>query len=328
MIKKFTLIAFVGSILILMASCHKDEVESENFVTLFKTEVEVPSNGGIFNISVESIGDVTYQISSDAPWITGDDTKAGDGSRSTISKFSFTAEAGDTEKSRQGMIFFTCSTDTDTLIVTQGASGGLSLSTEKLSFYANGGNAEVEINANFEYITEIPSDASWITVSETKADWTTTPLTITVERNEGESSRSAQITFKSAEGGISTKLTVEQAGLDPGYASFMNEETIGYYTYSGTPSEFCYEKFVSQYGIVEKESSYEFRVVKGDDYLFTSFPNSDLSLNAATSLSLTNNFMGNDVESSALEVFVEKMEGDLIWFYSYKTNEGIIAKIK
>lgn len=180
----------------------KVEQAAADVFTVTPSSVDLAASGGAFEVTV--VASRAWHLSEKPEWISQKEV-----SGSTVR---FEAAACSDTEGRSGVIVF-CDDNQTCLPVTvrqAGAAPALSLSTETLTFSAEGGTSQMTLSSNTSWTGS--SDATWCTVepAEGKGDGT---VSVTVPANDVPSSRSAKITFRAQDGPEMT-LTVQQAGSE------------------------------------------------------------------------------------------------------------------
>ena len=102
----------------------------------------------------------------------------------------------------------------------------LTLSTEAFSIAEFGEVINIPVRTNLEYDINIPAEATWITIAETKAIRDEV-ISLVVAANEGETERSATVTIAAKDGSITKTVAIVQSkatGLAPYFR--VNTEDI------------------------------------------------------------------------------------------------------
>ena len=158
---------------------------------LDKETLEAEAAGGEFTVTVTSNAPWTITIPAEAAWVTADKA-SGNGNGSV----KFTVAATDVFEAREAQVKFTFEGQTKTLKVQQAALvPSLTISKESFQAPAEGGTAEVDVEANVTWTVVIPEGCEWITAD--KASGTgNDKVTFTVAENIYRATRTATVVFQ------------------------------------------------------------------------------------------------------------------------------------
>ena len=168
-------------------------------------------------ISVDVKSNVEYGVQMpDVDWI--EDEASGRGMSSHTLKYVIAANEGYDSRSAE-IIFYDKNSDLkDTLKVVQAQKDAIVISKKEYDVKAEGETIEVKLSANVDFEVQIPSDAAWITQTESRA-LTEKSIYLKVSENTGEENRSAEIIFKDKKSDLSEKVVITQkCPLPAGYA--------------------------------------------------------------------------------------------------------------
>ena len=183
--------------------------KSSGSLTVTTSKIEMGAAGGEAVIEVMAEIDYTYEIDSKCKgWITYKGTRA-----MQTSRLVFDVAANSGKEKREGRITIRGGGRTETVTIYQaGETPTIVLTQNKYEVSAAGETIKVEINSNVDFTVSIPSSASWIEETGTRAFSTHTKY-FTISPNTTTSSRSAEITFKNTTYNLAEKVVVNQAEL-------------------------------------------------------------------------------------------------------------------
>ena len=183
--------------------------KSSGSLTVTTSKIEMGAAGGEAVIEVMAEIDYTYEIDSKCKgWITYKGTRA-----VQTSRLVFDVAANSGKEKREGRITIRGGGRTETVTIYQaGDTPTIVLTQNKYEVSAAGETIKVEINSNVDFTVSIPSSASWIEETGTRAFSTHTKY-FTISPNTTTSSRSAEITFKNTTYNLTEKVVVNQAEL-------------------------------------------------------------------------------------------------------------------
>ena len=183
--------------------------KSSGSLTVTTSKIEMGAAGGEAVIEVMAEIDYTYEIDSKCKgWITYKGTRA-----MQTSRLVFDVAVNSGKEKREGRITIRGGGRTETVTIYQaGETPTIVLTQNKYEVSAAGETIKVEINSNVDFTVSIPSSASWIEETGTRAFSTHTKY-FTISPNTTTSSRSAEITFKNTTYNLTEKVVVNQAEL-------------------------------------------------------------------------------------------------------------------
>lgn len=184
--------------------------KQKNAILLSSDKVEMPADGGVFEIVVESNVDFTYNISNDAkewivPVITG----------RTLTKSTLKFECGNNTSNvqRQGCIVVTKGDLKETVVVYQEAfNPSLVLSQKDYVVGSAGDTLKIELKSNIDYQMIIPK-LDWLSVVESRSKSSFTHY-ISVLPNLEYDSRVAEVLFINEERQLTDTVRITQVQLD------------------------------------------------------------------------------------------------------------------
>ena len=196
---------------------------TEDGITLVsESTVSVPVDGDIVTVKFKSTADWT--AASDADWLTVS-TASGKAGEDCSVKAS--ATKNETYDNRSAKITITAGKAKAEVTVNQLQLNGLNIKTLEYEVSAEGGNVEVEVEANVEYEVTIPEAVDWVHNAATKG-MTTSKVNLTVDASTDLEAREAVI--KIAAGDLSSSIKITQAAFE---AFFEFDEDHGAIQYGG-----------------------------------------------------------------------------------------------
>lgn len=196
---------------------------TEDGITLVsESTVSVPVDGDIVTVKFKSTADWT--AASDADWLTIS-TASGKAGEDCSVKAS--ATKNETYDNRSAKITITAGKAKAEVTVNQLQLNGLNIKTLEYEVSAEGGNVEVEVEANVDYEVTIPEAVDWVHNATTKG-MTTSKVNLTVDPSTELEAREAVI--KIAAGDLSSSVKITQAAFD---AYFEFDEDHGAIQYGG-----------------------------------------------------------------------------------------------
>ena len=177
-------------------------------IMLSQNEYTVSDAGETISVDIKSNVEYGVQMP-DVDWIT--DEASSRGMSSHTLKYVIAPNEGYDARSAE-IIFYDKNSDLkDTLKVTQAQKDAIVISEKNISVAKEGGTVEVKINTNVDFEVQIPSDATWVTRTESRA-LTERSVYLKVAENTGEGSRSANITITNQDSQLSETITITQQG--------------------------------------------------------------------------------------------------------------------
>lgn len=222
--KKYSLLLW-GCLLLGLAAC-SDAPNGESPAQSPSITVE----DGITQILFETAGgsqsvpfsaNVDWTATTDQDWCSVSPSSGLAGRTSVI----VTLEENDTPDERNATLVLTAGTATKRITLVQKQKDALTVTSNKVEMKAEGGefNIEVQANVDFDYAIDETAEA-WLVPVETKA-LTTTQLRFRAQPNEGMERREGSIVLHS--GDLSETVTVYQAAGTPTVVLTQNEYTVG-----------------------------------------------------------------------------------------------------
>ena len=184
-------------------------------ILLTQNEYTVSDAGETITVDIKSNVEYGVQMP-DVDWIT--DEASSRGMSSHTLKYVIAPNEGYDSRSAE-IIFYDKNSDLkETLKVIQAQKDAIVISKKEYDVKAEGETIEVKLSANVDFEVQIPSEATWITQTESRA-LTEKIVYLKVAENAGEENRSAEIIFKDKKSDLSEKVTITQKCPTPaGYA--------------------------------------------------------------------------------------------------------------
>ena len=177
-------------------------------ILLSQDEYTVSDAGETISVEIKSNVEFGVQMP-DVDWIT-DETSSRGMSSHTL-KYAVAPNESYDNRSAE-IIFYDKNSDVkDTLKVVQAQKDAIIISEKNISVAQKGGDIEVKINVNVDFEVQIPSDATWITKTDSRA-LTEKVVYLKVEENTTEESRSTTIIITNTNSKVSDTVTITQQG--------------------------------------------------------------------------------------------------------------------
>lgn len=177
-------------------------------ILLSQNEYTVSDAGETISVEIKSNVEYSVQMP-DADWIT--DEASSRGMSSHTLKYAVAPNEGYDNRSAE-IIFYDKNSDLkDTLKIVQAQKDAIVISEKNISVAQKGGTIEVSINTNVDFEVQIPSDATWITKTDSRA-LTEKVVYLKVEENTTEESRSTTIIITNTNSKVSDSVTITQQG--------------------------------------------------------------------------------------------------------------------
>lgn len=196
---------------------------SGHSLNISKNQLSFNSNGGVENVTVHA-NKVAWRFTGVPEWLIVNPS-----SGSTTTSVAFTASENLSADTARTAVFYLESADagwsfrTMVSVNQQAATSYITPATTSLSFKGGGGSQTINISSNV--LWKATSSASWAK-AETATDGKT--LTISVEENPSDASRTSIITLSSASGITSSvNITQEPAGVSGSTETFVFEKEGG-----------------------------------------------------------------------------------------------------
>ncbi|WP_251624048.1 SUMF1/EgtB/PvdO family nonheme iron enzyme [Odoribacter lunatus] len=186
--------------------------KGKDAIIVSKDKFEVPQEGETISVEVKS--NISYEVTIPEEfesWIAPSPR-----SRAVTTKsYDFTVSENEVKQTRSGYIVFSGNSLYDTVWVYQAEFvEQLILTEDSYDLPAEGGEITVELKTNVNYDVEIPaSAASWINRVYTRA-MRTDKLHFSISENKSRDERSASITIRDRNNGVSDVLYIHQSGRE------------------------------------------------------------------------------------------------------------------
>ena len=179
-------------------------------VFLTPSKVEVPSEGGTFEVEVRHNTEFSYAVSKSATeWIIPVETKG-----MTTDKVPFKVLENIESEPRQGNISFISGTTGETVRVYQeGVAPCIVLTQKEFEVGSGGGSITVELKSNVDFECKITEGSSWISEDKTRSVVSTHTRSFLVAANPEEKPRAGKIVFSNRENGLVETVTITQKQL-------------------------------------------------------------------------------------------------------------------
>ena len=179
------------------------------------TVAELPAAGGAPAVKLTSNRSWTLSIPSAATWVS---SSVKEGVAGTELPVTFDVAANESFSPRSTTVTFTQAESNKTvqLEITQAAATPIFTldPTTVAEIPAAGGEPAVKLTSNRSWTLSIPSEAPWLTPSETSGTGDK-QITFTVSKNDSFTPRSATVTFTQAESNKTLQLEIKQASATP-----------------------------------------------------------------------------------------------------------------
>lgn len=280
-----------------------------------KDKVEVPSEGGVFPLSLRSNVDYVIEYSDTTNWLSG---ASGPDSKAAVTTTEyFRVEPNEAYDSRESFLVIKGSVINDTVRIFQAQKDALILNKDTLTVNFYGASHRVELRTNIEYSVTISQTGDWIRTVSPQA-LRTDQVFLKMDENTTSTSRKAVVVFKDINSSLSDTLYVLQESSSK--LPFLNETIYGIYPDQEEAS--VYRPFVDQLSI----SNGNFRIQNFRDKNYINFSNipSSLAKNDTFQVRILQNY-SNDIEyDMLLDVIVVKVSDNLAWLYSEEEGMGFI----
>ena len=184
-------------------------------ILLSQNEYTVSDAGETITVDVKSNVEYGVQMP-DVDWIVDEASARGMSSHT----LQYTILPNETYDSRSAeIIFYDKNSDLkETLTITQVQMDAIILSQKEINVAKEGETIEVKVNTNVDFEVQIPSDATWITQTDSRA-LTEKSIYLKIAENTGDDAREAEILFINKESQISESYIINQSGaVKAGYA--------------------------------------------------------------------------------------------------------------
>lgn len=283
--------------------------------TASASKTEIGKEGGTVTIEVQANVEFTHTLEATGDWITLKETKA-----LSTHTLVFEVKANEDIAKRQATIKVTSSAGSETFTVYQaGADPTILLTNSTYSIGVEGGTVDVEVSSNIDVAVTIQDNCTWVKEITTKAMSTNT-WHFSVEANEAEDSRTAEILFENKENGVKETVTIIQAGtatvieMIPGISGISGFN----WTYrSGTDQMLCRKVDDRRYFILMEPSSNKvccLKLPKQDTY----------DAGTTVDVTITQNIDKNQKAVIDMKLLVVKQEDRYLWLTDGQQHTAII----
>ena len=175
---------------------------------LSKNEFTVSDAGETISVDIKSNVEYGVQMP-DVNWIK--DEASNRGMSSHTLKYVIAPNEGYDSRSAE-IIFYGQNSDLkDTLKVVQAQKDAIVISEKNISVDKEGGTIEVKLSTNIDFEVEIPSDATWISQTKSRA-LVEKSFYLKISENTSDESRSANITITNKDSQVSDSIVIVQQG--------------------------------------------------------------------------------------------------------------------
>ena len=177
-------------------------------IMLTQDEYIVSDAGEMITVEIKSNIEFGVQMP-DVDWIVDEASSRGMSSH-TLNYYIEPNEGYDSRSAE--IIFFDKNSNLqDTLKVIQAQKDAIVISEKNFNVSREGGTIEVKVNTNVDFEVQIPSDATWVSQTDSRA-LTEKSIYLKVEENMGDDSRSATITIINQDTQLSETIVLIQQG--------------------------------------------------------------------------------------------------------------------
>ena len=194
---------------------------------LTDNEYQVSDKGDTISVDIKSNIEFGVQMP-DVDWIV--DEASSRGLSSHTLKYIISANEGYDSRSAY-IVFYDKNSDLkDTLVVNQAQKDAIILSKKDISVVSEGGTIEVKVASNVDFEVQIPTEATWITQTDSRA-LVENSVYLKIAENTGEENRSAEIIFKNKSLSLSETVVITQkcptpAGYNDGVLTIKTAGTM------------------------------------------------------------------------------------------------------
>lgn len=183
--------------------------KQKDAVLLSPSRLEVPPEGGSFDIEVQHNVEYSAAVEGDAPWITILGTKGLSNGRIRLQ-----VAVNDDLAVRHGRVVVRSSAGTEAIDVYQaGGAPAILLSQNEYTVPSDGVVITVEVSSNIDYNYGIVEGSEWISEATTKSMSSHT-LHFNITKNESHDGRTGRIRFSDAKYGLTEDVVIVQQQKD------------------------------------------------------------------------------------------------------------------
>ena len=177
-------------------------------LTLSSDRVEIPVDGGNFDVEVKANIDYNVKITEDCKeWIRF--VKKSSTRALSSSTLTFLVDKSYEYDKREGTIDIICGDKKETITVYQSGEGILTLTKKVFNLNNAEQDVQIEVRSNFSYSLDMP-EVDWITLSQTRSVSTHT-VVLHITENASYDDRSAVIRFYDQNSDLSEQVTINQS---------------------------------------------------------------------------------------------------------------------
>jgi hypothetical protein len=285
-----------------------------------KGRVEVPEEGGNFNIRVKEYDKCKITIPEKFTWITQSTGKPS--STNGASDVNFSVGKG---VNRTGHIIIQNGTITDTVRIFQYPANKLILSTDTLNLYKATTNLEVYFRENAEYTYSIVDDEKWLNEASIQDERVDCKV-LSMSENSTDKFKKALFIVKEIASGKSDTLQLYHAFFNT--LPFLSETTPGIYNFDHAEGKFTYSKFKDQYSskINSKTKSFRIQSIKNKSYLTLNSIPVDIDMADYFETRVLQNCIATISRNIVFKANVVKVQNGSLWLYDSESGIGIIIK--
>lgn len=198
------------AVMLFICSCEKEiNIDYNSFkgVTYEQSKYVLPQKGGTAEFSFNATAKWSAELVNDRAdgWITITPTSGKRG----VQTISISAASNETYDERNATVVVKCGEDVKTIVVAQKQKDALTVTSSKFEVPAEGGEIDIEVQANFDFSIDIK--AEWIKQTKTKG-LSTNNLGFSVDPNDTGEKREGEIIVSG--NGITETIKVYQAFLE------------------------------------------------------------------------------------------------------------------
>lgn len=183
----------------------------KSFLSFSTKSCTISQEGG--TVSVEATSNINYKVT--VPETFQDWIRQLPLSRiTTKNTYEFSISVNETFVTRKGYVIFTGNTIQDTFYIIQMPKDHLKLVQNSYDVTAEGGTITVELQTNIDYEVILAAETNWVNQIESST-LHTDQLSFSIQKNENNENRKANIVVKERNGSLSDTLYIHQAGITP-----------------------------------------------------------------------------------------------------------------
>ena len=194
---------------VLAVSCQKKEAVADSVTVTSASTVNVPVDGDVVSIAFNA--NVAWTAKSSQDWLTLSPAQGDAGDKLTVKA---SVVKNETLDSRTAEVTITAGTASAKVTVIQGQTDALDIKVLEYEVSVEGGNVEVEVEANVEYSVTIPEAIDWVHDGGLKG-MTASKVILVVDPSYDVEAREAVISISA--GALSSSVKIIQAAFEPYY---------------------------------------------------------------------------------------------------------------